>query len=82
MDIILDVFEDCTLCYTTTKLNKCNSCSICICKSCSIQFDHINNTELYICNLCYKRISSKLVLKVDTSKLTLLKKKIRVLKSI
>lgn len=74
----------CSICDTKNILVLCRNCcaELCSFDSCGIHFDHSNNELYSICNKCVDKISKKIVLSVDYSKLICLKKKIKLRKMV
>jgi hypothetical protein len=79
---LIDKGQKCTICDTKNILVSCRNCrhEMCSFDSCGIHFDHIHNELYSICNTCVDKISKKIVLSVDYSKLMCLKKKIKLRK--
>ena len=75
----------CDLCNDVSLfLVTCRNCNkkFCYTEKCGLHFDHSNNTVYSICKICVDKISNKMKVAVDYTKLKCLKKKIKLRKMV
>lgn len=75
-------FGKCINCKKEKKIQYLNECSHCnqdVCKSdmCCTEFPSANKNNMFLCHVCQDKIEQKFILIIDSSKLQLLKRKIK-----